>query len=348
MRVSIIVLLVALSDVFAVQDDVPVYQDDEPIDSVQEPLPTEFVVDGAQLGQVTGLGVDSDQRLHIFHRGSRVWDQTSFDEMEKFSPSKGAINETTLLIVDAETGKVLEKRGAGRFYMPHGLTVDHEDNLWVTDVALHQVMKFRKGEDKPSLTLGEAFVPGSDDAHFCKPTDVAVASNGDFFVADGYCNSRVMKFDKNGNLLTKFGGKNVGYPAGNGQLNVPHSITLIEDLDLVCVADRENERIQCFSAGINVGSRALPAGMLITKAENLGRVYAIREKAHYLVGVTGSDLVGLSAPQVFVMDVNTGKAQTYAKGIESPHDLAITDSGTVFIGEIGPNRILKLPLAESQ
>lgn len=69
-------------------------------------------------------------------------------------------------------------------------------------------MKFRKGEDKPSLTLGEAFVPGSDDAHFCKPTDVAVASNGDFFVADGYCNSRIMKFDKNGNFLTKFGVKN--------------------------------------------------------------------------------------------------------------------------------------------
>jgi len=208
-------------------------------------------------------------------------------------------------------------------------------------------MKFRKGEDKPSLVLGEAFVPGNGDGHFCKPTDVAVASNGDFFVADGYCNSRVMKFDKEGKLLTKFGRKNAGFPAGNGQFNVPHSITLIEDLDLVCVADRENERIQCFSAGITVGSRAIPPGMLITKAENLGRVYAIREKAHYLVGVTGSDLLGMSVPQVFIMDVNTGKAQTYAKGIESPHDLAITDSGTVFIGEIGPNRILKLSLAEN-
>jgi len=315
---------------------------------LQGPVPTEFVVDGAQLGQVTGLGVDSDQRLHVFHRGSRVWDQTSFDEKERFSPAKGAISESTLLVVDPETGKVLEKRGADRFYMPHGLTIDQQDNVWVTDVALHQVMKFRKGDDKPSLTLGEAFMPGNDDTHFCKPTDVAVASNGDFFVADGYCNSRIMKFDKNGNFLAKFGTKNAGYPPGAGQLNVPHSITLIEDLNLICVADRENERIQCFSAGLVEGTRAIPVGMLITKAENLGRVYAIREKAHYLVGVTGSDLVGLSAPQVFVMDVNNGKASTYAKGIESPHDLAITDSGTVFIGEIGPNRILKLPLAEGQ
>uniref|UniRef100_A0A914XQF4 peptidylamidoglycolate lyase n=1 Tax=Plectus sambesii TaxID=2011161 RepID=A0A914XQF4_9BILA len=348
MRVSVVILLVVLHEIAAVPVDVPVYQDDSVEEVPQEPLATEFVVDGAHLGQVTGLGVDSEQRLHVFHRCSRVWDQTSFDDQEKFNPAKGAINASTIIVVDPETGKVLEKRGADRFYMPHGLTVDHEDNVWVTDVALHQVMKFRKGEDKPSLTLGEAFVPGNDDAHFCKPTDVAVASNGDFFVADGYCNSRIMKFDKNGNLLTKFGGKNAGFPAGAGQLNVPHSITLIEDLDLVCVADRENERIQCFSAGIAVGTHAIPTGMLITKAENLGRVYAIREKAHYLVGVTGSDLLGLSAPQVFVMDVNTGKAQTYAKGIESPHDLAITDSGTVFIGEIGPNRILKLQLAEGQ
>lgn len=78
-------------------------------------------------------------------------------------------------------------------------------------------MKFRKGEDKPSLTLGEAFVPGDDERHFCKPTDVAVASNGDLFVADGYCNSRIMKFDKNGNLLKQFGTKNGELRKGGGR-----------------------------------------------------------------------------------------------------------------------------------
>lgn len=55
------------------------------------------------------------------------------------------------------------------------------------------------------LTLGEAFEPGSDNEHFCKPTDIAVGSNGDFYVADGYCNSRVMKFNKDGKFLAKFG-----------------------------------------------------------------------------------------------------------------------------------------------
>jgi hypothetical protein len=70
--------------------------------------------------------------------------------------------------------------------MPHGLTVDSQGNLWLTDVALHQVFKFpANGGSRPLLELGEAFVPGSDHQHFCKPADVAVLSTGAFFVADG-------------------------------------------------------------------------------------------------------------------------------------------------------------------
>jgi peptidylamidoglycolate lyase len=96
--------------------------------------------------------------------------------------------------------------------------------VWITDVAMHQVFKFARDSacvGEPMLTLGERMVPGADDAHFCKPTDVAVASNGDFFVADGfdfikvkiifiininrYCNDRIMKFSADGKLLTTFG-----------------------------------------------------------------------------------------------------------------------------------------------
>ncbi len=63
-------------------------------------------------------------------------------------------------------------------------------------------MQFPHGSEHPDLVLGEKFVPGSDEAHFCKPTSVAVVeSTGDFFVADGYCNSRVMKFNRHGKLL---------------------------------------------------------------------------------------------------------------------------------------------------
>ncbi len=62
--------------------------------------------------------------------------------------------------------------------------------------------KFPAGSTKADLVLGEKFVPGSDGAHFCKPTSLAVSEEtGIFFVADGYCNSRVMKFAKDGKLL---------------------------------------------------------------------------------------------------------------------------------------------------
>lgn len=171
--------------------------------------------------------------------------------------------------------------------MPHGLTVDHEDNLWLTDVALHQVFKFPPlvtlsgNVTKPLLILGERFINGKDDSHFCKPSAVAVMKDGDFFVSDGYCNSRIIKFSSDGMRLMSWGrntfsGKllsvmcvkcvlmNVfvylmvylyffllilgtyGHRPAPYQFQVPHALTLAEDRGLVCVADRENGRVQCF------------------------------------------------------------------------------------------------------
>ena len=114
--------------------------------------------------------------------------------------------------------------------MPHGLSMDSQGNLWLTDVAMHQVFKYSDGEIK--MTLGEAFVPGHDEKHFCKPTDVAVSNDGSaIFVADGYCNSRLVKFDAKGNFARQYSMK-----TDEKQLLIPHS------LDLICVADRENGR----------------------------------------------------------------------------------------------------------
>ena len=120
--------------------------------------------------------------------------------------------------------------------MPHGLSIDTETNVWLTDVAMHQVFKYSNG--KLILTLGEAFVPGSDSKHFCKPTDVAVTNDGsNIYVADGYCNSRIVKFDSKGNFEKEY-----LLPENEQTINVAHSILLIEQLNLVCLADRENGR----------------------------------------------------------------------------------------------------------
>ncbi|KAK6014706.1 NHL repeat protein [Ostertagia ostertagi] len=119
--------------------------------------------------------------------------------------------------------------------MPHGITIDEKGNYWVTDVGSHQVHKL-DSSFRPVFSLGEKLVPGSDGHHFCKPTDIAVAKNGYFFVADGYCNSRVLKFDPSGKLVDSFGA--AGDEVGPSEFAIPHSLALIEDMNLICVADR--------------------------------------------------------------------------------------------------------------
>lgn len=89
--------------------------------------------------------------------------------------------------------------------MPHGLTIDYYNNIWLTDVALHQVFKYDSTGTDILLVLGVKFEPGGDKSHFCKPTSVAVLPNGDFFVADGYCNSRIVKYSKSGSILMEIG-----------------------------------------------------------------------------------------------------------------------------------------------
>lgn len=139
-----------------------------------------------------------------------------------------------------------------RFCMPHGLTIDHEGNVWVTDVALHQVMKFGAKSDMkiPEITLGTAFKPGSSRTKFCKPTSVAVLPDGQFFVADGYCNSRILKYSKSGELLLSWGQNSFQGQAHDiapeNFFAVPHALTLVPEMNLLCVADRENGRVQCF------------------------------------------------------------------------------------------------------
>lgn len=302
------------------------------------------------LGQVAGIDLDSNKNVHVFQRGSRVWDGQSFQAGtgEFRHKDEGPIVEPTLITLHKDTGEVLDARGSNKFYMPHGLTVDADDNVWVTDVAMHQVMKFPKGSDEPELVLGKAFVPGNGNDEFCQPTDVAVSSTtGDIFVSDGYCNSRIMKFNSNGEFITSWGIKNTGstLPQPNGHFSIPHSITLIEDWDLICVADRENRRIQCFSAGIDGG---IPAGTFIKKAEDVGRVYAIDSGNHFLVGVTNRGPSGES-PRLFMVDMETGDSQVADADLKNPHDVVadIDEDGSVkaiYVAEIGPNEIRKIEL----
>lgn len=128
---------------------------------------------------------------------------------------------------------------------PQGKLSNGQDNKYC-DTHLNKTCVFQT-----LIELGKRLEPGSDDSHFCKPTSVAVLPSGEFFVADGYCNSRIIKFNNMGRRIAEWGEKPAsgffGRKPSLTELNLPHSITLVPDKDMVCVADRENGRIMCFS-----------------------------------------------------------------------------------------------------
>lgn len=174
-------------------------------------------------------------KLCIFSRG-RTFNETNHYQMTHIGP----IDVDTILKLDAANGKVLNSWGASLFYFPHGMTLDHHGNIWITDVALHQVFKFKPKSRYPSITIGRRFQPGSIPSQLCQPTAVAVATTGEIFVADGYCNNRILKFNAAGRIL-----RVIPQPPEFLSLQIPHGITLLENLDLICIADRENMRVVC-------------------------------------------------------------------------------------------------------
>lgn len=162
-----------------------------------------------KFGAVAGVSLDTQGNVVIFHRADRVWTEKTFDFTQNtfLEKSLGAIRTSTILGINRRTGNLTYGFGRELFFMPHGITVDGDNNVWVTDVALHQVMKLNRevAGDNPLMVLGKKFTPGNNAECFCKPTSVAVLPNGDFFVADGYCNARIVKFNSVGVRILEWG-----------------------------------------------------------------------------------------------------------------------------------------------
>jgi len=158
---------------------------------------------------------------------------------------------------DRNTGEVLTSFGAGLLVSPHGLHVDRDGNVWVTDsngneagTKGHQVIMFSP-EGEVLMRLGEAGVPGSGPGQLNQPCDIITAPNGDIFVADGHSGQnddpppgstgRILKFDKDGNFIKAWG--ELGFRPG--QFRTPHALAF-DSQGRLFVADRGNHRIQIF------------------------------------------------------------------------------------------------------
>lgn len=286
---------------------------------------------GYNLGQVTGIDVDTSQNVLLIHRAWRRW--KILNEVFPDTP----ISANTVLELDRKSGKLLNSWGAGLFIMPHGLKVDKENNVWITDVGLQQVLKFSH-DGKLLMKLGEARIAGNDSLHFNYPTDVAFTTDGSFYVSDGYRNSRVIKFSKEGKFLFEWGKK------GNeeGEFNTPHGID-IDSHGNVYVADRENNRIQKFDSKGNFLKQwkndvaiQLYALKVDPKNEN---VIAVDYLTVNDILIKGSDVIVCDSSVKFIN--RFGRTGLYNGPICRYHDITLDNEGSIYVGDILGNRIQK-------
>ncbi|XP_063820149.1 peptidyl-glycine alpha-amidating monooxygenase isoform X5 [Pseudophryne corroboree] len=308
---------------------------------------TDWPGENLKVGQVSGLALDPNNNLVIFHRGDHIWDENSFDRNFVYQQRGiGPIEDSTILVINPNSSAILQSTGRNLFYLPHGLTMDKDGNFWVTDVALHQVFKLGP-RGSTLLTLGKAFQPGSDRSHFCQPTDVAVDPiTGNFFVSDGYCNSRIMQFSPHGMLIMQWGEDSSPGAAKPSQFRIPHSLTMVPDQGQLCVADRENGRIQCFIAetGHFVKEIKHPAfGREVFAVSYVpgGTLYAVNGKPYF------QDSEPL---QGFVMNFSSGEiVDTFVpvrKSFDMPHDIVASEDGAVYVGDAHAKTVWKFSPSE--
>lgn len=280
------------------------------------------------LGECTAVGVNSRSNAVVLHRSLRVW-STPF-------PTE-PIAVPTVSVIEGRSGKLLGAWGGGHFIMPHGLTLDRDDNVWITDVGRHQVFKFSPDGQRLLLTLGERGVPGTDRTHFNLPSDVAVLPDGSFYVSDGYKNTRVVKFTADGRYDFEWGGKG----AGPGQFNLPHGVA-VDAQGRVIVCDRSNSRLQIFD----------PRGKFLAewKGPLIGRPYGVSVGPDgHIFAIDGGDgpLKRLDRPRAVELDAEGHVLDRFGAFGTDPgqfllgHDIAVARDGSVYVADATGNRVQK-------
>jgi DNA-binding beta-propeller fold protein YncE len=261
----------------------------------------QFPPEVAKWGSATGVDVDAHDNVYVFHR-------------DPLMP----------IIAFDRNGKFLRAWGQGMFKTTHFLRVDRFGNVWVTDRGDMVAYKFNS-DGKLLMTLGKKGVTGdntSQDA-FNGMADLAVAKNGDIFIADGEGpNTRVVKFSREGKFVRWWGGKGTG----PGQFDQPHSIAL-DSRGRVYVADRSNNRIQIFDGDGNFLNQwtnfGTPWGLFITKEDML-----------YVVDGTNNNCL-------LIASTKDGKVIDRIEGLSNPTAVAVDSKGAIYVGEVNGTNVKK-------
>lgn len=253
------------------------------------PLPADV-----EIGAMSAVAVDGPDRLYVLHRG-----------------------EPPLLVLDGKH-RLITGWGKGEFKTVHGLRVDSQGNVWVTDNALHVVRRFSR-EGKVTLTIGQDGKAGTGATGLRAPDDLVFDSKGFIYVADAG-NKRIAKFDADGKYLAEWGGGG----KEPGKFATAHGLA-IDPRDRIYVADRGNNRVQVFStdgkflaewkeAGNPFGLLVTPEGLIVADGD-----------AHRL---TLLDFDGKSLGQWGTPDT-----------LKLPHLMALGMDGTLYVTEVDGKRI---------
>jgi DNA-binding beta-propeller fold protein YncE len=288
--------------------------------------------DERKFGQTISVAIDRDGKsIWVFERcGANTCDGSDLAPIHKFDPS----------------GHELKSFGAGMFVFPHGLHIDRDGNVWVTDGRGkagkgQQVFKFTP-EGKVLMTLGKAGVAGDGPDEFNAPSAVVTAPNGDIFVADGHggnTNARIVKFAKDGSFIKTWGKKG----PGPGEIDIPHAIAM-DSRGRLFLGDRQNNRIQIFDQDGNYLDQwsqfSRPSGVFIDRNDIIYVTDSESEsvsknhdgwKRGIRIGRVSDGVVTAFIPD----PVEKATTTSAAEGI------AADPMGNVYGAEVGPKRLMK-------
>ncbi|HXH24887.1 MAG TPA: 6-bladed beta-propeller [Vicinamibacterales bacterium] len=176
--------------------------------------------------------------------------KTPGDDRDVGEPGVDYRWEHTIVVVNAN-GDIIEDwtQWDKMLRRPHAIYIspyDPQKHVWIVDDYRHAIFKFTNDGKKLVQTLGEPNVPGNDEKHFYRPTFMDWFPDGSFVVADGYTNTRVVKFDRDGKYLTSWGMRGTPPEKRPGYFNNVHGIAVDPQTRRVFVNDRNNGRIQVF------------------------------------------------------------------------------------------------------
>ena len=268
---------------------------------------------GYNLGEGTGVDVDRQGNVWVANRGA--WPIVEFDKAGKM-----------LQAWNHDTVRVTPGVGLGT----HGLKVDPEGNVWLVDVDGHIVFKYSP-EGRLLMTLGNRQgTAGNNDSptSFNRPTNLWFLPNGHFYVSDGYLNSRVVEFTRDGEYVRHWGTKGTG----DGEFNLVHDVT-VDSRGLVYVADRSNSRVQVFDS----------SGKFVAKWTDIGQpwglYYFAREDAIYMCDGLYNRIVKLDTKgNVLGVLGSYGKA---SGRLDFAHSIAVDAEGSIYVAEIKNWRVQK-------